>query len=77
MKDLYDGLDRDLIVFRSGSWNKSTINVAGIACGSRRAEFLVMAKSVLLFSRDAPLHFIVFSDKGTILDVAQDVRLTA
>ena len=54
--------------------DKLTINVAAVSCGPRRHEFLVMAKSAVMFSMNAFLHFIVFSDKSSILDLAQDVR---
>ena len=60
--------------FADSNGGKLTINVAAVSCGPRRNEFLVMAKSAVMFSRDAALHFIVFSDKNSILDVAQDVR---
>ena len=67
----------DILIFvfcRMERNNGHTINLAVVSCGSgRRSQLSTMIKTATIFSQDAALHLILFSDESTILDVVSDV----
>ena len=51
------------------------INLAAVACGTRKEEAIVMIKSAIVFSQDALLHVILFSDESSILELGSMVNI--